>query len=605
MNEDEDTSSTIRDANSEGAETPNSVAGIKLEKILSSSRPLPPKSLKRYTTRQLRKRHTEPWLVFLILAIAATILAANFQKASDSSDQNSCIISDGSEAEQLFRINFVAARGLSFAKAKFIDLLWDTAIGQGGRFIHGLILHQLISRAVTLLLERSALSYVSFLGIKFSTVSIESLWRFLCIMFPTTPLNTTVISGSSFLVIGYVLAFPTIWSATTGYEADTIPAYDILGTGAFITKDSDRLTTCWSVQDPGRFDSNLIHPIIGPTFAQSYETWENIGDMKEFDRLNMRTEHPTVETSAEFRNLYAYAIAKETFLYRYNGSIDSTMSQQIYGMDNWYENDCYNNSVETASGYNFSSSCVESQLYTSVVGWQYAGVGQKDAEKLPSDTRHIMLEPGSHANLSDSDFIPYDTTFHLDSNISFADGVIPYTSVLWWNNTRIALDAPFISMETACKWSKGNLGLCLCFDGKVLSQDFRKLDQICLNDTGYRWGFSGFVLVVALALESAWLLICATMWSVIITKSEFVKMHRPGTGVIRGVLDIAGAIESRIGSDTGAYTEEELERELAKCPPVGYDIDHEPGYQRILLRPMRHGIRTRRSLHINGRTSYG
>ncbi|KAJ8124494.1 hypothetical protein O1611_g9146 [Lasiodiplodia mahajangana] len=97
------------------------------------------------------------------------------------------------------------------------------------------------------------------------------------------------------------------------------------------------------------------------------------------------------------------------------------------------------------------------------------------------------------------------------------------------------------------------------------------------------------------------------MWFVIITKSELVKMHRPGTGVIRGILDIAGAINSSIGTDTGAYVESELERALGKCPPVGYEIDtaNGTGHQGIRLRPMPNTTQTRRRLRVRGNTLYG
>ncbi|GAW20456.1 hypothetical protein ANO14919_099620 [Xylariales sp. No.14919] len=594
----------------ESTNEPHSLAGEKLEEVPSGPKPLPPKGLNPYTTRQLRKRHVEPWLVFSILAIVGTILTATLVHNGGAAVQKGCTAIDGSEAEDLFRINLVVINGLTFVRAKFIDLLWDTAIGQGGRFVHGLILHQLVSRALTLLLERSALPFSFFLGVKFSTVSIESLWCCIRILYSRAPVRTSILVAGLFLAIGYVLAFPTIWSAATGYEADVVPAYDILGIGAFVPKDSDRLKTCWSVSDLNRVGPGLNNPILGPKFSQAYGGWENIGDKKEFQRLKMRTVSPAVETSEAFTNLYAYAIAKETFFRRHDRDSERELTQlnQTSGADTWYDNNCYNNGIETGTGYNFTAECKSKQLYTSVHGWQYAGLGQKEKENLSPDTRdEENPKDESRAEPNNSDYVPYNTSFLLDTEIIAEEHLVPYNSTIWWNGTRVPLNAPFLDFGANCQWFKGSLGLCLCLDGKVISKDFRTSDQICLNDTGYIWGFSGTVLLLALALEAAWLLLCSLMWCAVLAKSQLVKLHRPGAGVIRSVLDIAGAIDLSIGTDTGAYAEDELRKKLEKCPPIGFEVDDSDGagYERIRLRPVRHGVRTRRNIRVNKHTLYG
>ncbi|KAI0426477.1 hypothetical protein F5Y09DRAFT_351167 [Xylaria sp. FL1042] len=557
--------------------------------VLNSPKPLPPKKLKRYTTLQLRQRHVQSWLVFCILAIVGTVLVASLLGASI---QEGCIDSNESETEQLFRINIVLVQGLSFTKAKFIGLLWDTAIGQGGRFVHGLVLHQLVSRALTFILERKALPYSFFLGVKFSTVSLESLWACFQSIYSAAPTSTLHILIGLFLAISYVLAFAIIWSAATGYEAATVPAYDILHSGAYFPQDSDNLTTCWSVRDLNRVGSNLNKPITGPAFAQVYGSWDNIGKKKEFEKWNIRD-----SDSGPFADLYRYAIAKETFFHRHNTT--NFAPQRFYdATESWYDDGCYKRGMETANGYTFEGNCTANLLYASADGWQYAGLEQKESENLPLD---------SHANNNDSGYFLYNTTFFLDRNLEIEEGMVPYNSSLWWNSTRITLDAPFLDIGSDCQWSEGSLGLCICLDGNVLTENFRNSPQICLNDTGYRWGFSSFVLFIGLALETTWLLICAIMWFVILTQSELVKMHRPGAGVIRSVLDIAGAINSSLGPDTGAYADNELKKALARCPPVGFDIDDREriGYERIRLRPMQHGTRIRRKLGVNRHTLYG
>ncbi|KAI0551566.1 hypothetical protein F4679DRAFT_538398 [Xylaria curta] len=599
--------SNIQGDNAGSANVLHSFAEGRLEEVLSSPKPLPPKRLKKYTTKKLWRRHTKPWLVYSILAIVATILIATLLRNSKSSDQKECMDSVGSGTEELFRINIVLIRGLSFARAKSLDLLWDTAIGQGGRFVHGLILHQLVSKALTLFLESSTLPYSFFLGVKFSAVSFESLWCCIQLLFAKNSIRTSFLVAGLFLAISHVLAFATIWSATTGYEADTVPAYDILNAGAFVPRGSDRLTTCWSVQDLDRVVQGRSEPILGPIFAQAYGNWGNIGDQKEFRRLKMRTKSPAVKTSEAFANLYAYAIAKETFLRRYNTTQLAQLGHAS-DTDKWSDRNCYNSGIETAVGYNFTKDCVATQLYKSVDGWQYAGHGQRGSENLPSDPRdEENLHSNSRAKPNDSDYVPYNTTFLLDHDIQLKENVVPYNSTIWWNGTRTPLDAPFLNIGSDCQWFGGSLGLCLCLDGNVLTTDFRHSGQICLNDTGYLWGFSWFLLLIGFALEATWLLMCSLMWYVISTRSKLIKLHRPGTGTIRSILDIAGAINLSIGTDNGAYTEHELKRELEKHPPIGFDVDNYGGvrYERIRLRPMRHAVGMRRNLWVNRHTLYG
>ncbi|KAI3323718.1 hypothetical protein HD806DRAFT_543936 [Xylariaceae sp. AK1471] len=606
--------STLQDSNAESTDalcTHGSQA--EAEAALNHYEPLPPKKLERDTTRQLRKRNLELLLLYSILAVVVAVLIFTSQaswssrlKFDGSEDGNACVESfnSRSEAERLFQLNVHAIRGLSFTRAKLIDLLWDTVVGQGGRFIHGLVLHQLVSRALTLLMERSVLPYSFLIPVRFSTVSIESLWSCCRILFVTKPIRTTAITIGLLFTIGHVLAFATFWSAATGYEAETVPAYEIAAPGTFISKESEQLTLCWSVPNLDRVGPYLNKTIIGPTFSRAYGSWENIGDKKEFERLRMRSKSPLVDTSEDFQNIYAYAIAKETFFSRYNSTAFSEQAKVI-GRDTWYDSCGYNGS-ETANGYKFYETCTY-DLYSSVDGWQFAGFGQKEQENLPPDWRNeTNLEDPGHPMPADSDYVPYRATFLLDADTSMGDFVVPYNSTIWWNDTRIMLNAPFLDIGSDCRWFEGSLGVCLCLDGDVLREDFRRNPKTCLNSTGYSWGLSSFVVLVGLLLETTWLLTCGLMWFLIMANSELVKAHRPGTGVIRAVIDIAGAISLSLGTDVGAYTDKELKKELEKRHPVGYGLnDHEEAtYPRIQLSPMLNGMRVRPKMRLDNETIY-
>jgi hypothetical protein len=96
------------------------------------------------------------------------------------------------------------------------------------------------------------------------------------------------------------------------------------------------------------------------------------------------------------------------------------------------------------------------------------------------------------------------------------------------------------------------------------------------------------------------------MWFIAMSESELVKHHRPGSGFVRAIIDISRAIDISLGSDTGAYTDKELTKELEKCHPVGYSlVEHEqPTKPLIRLIPMPGGMRMRPQIRIDKKTLY-
>ncbi|KAI3333736.1 hypothetical protein F4824DRAFT_512883 [Ustulina deusta] len=540
---------------------------------------LPPKKLKRYTMHQLRKRHVEPCCVYSVLAIAAIVSVAAFVPHARRAQSTNAFVCPNLEVSN-FHVNLPVLEGTSFAEAKYIDLAWDTVVGRGGSFLHGLVLHHLVSRVFTMMMEHSALPYYFYLQVIFDPASAQSLWSCMRLLFAKKPLSSTITVIGVFFAISHVLAFSIIWSAATGYEFSTATAYAIADPSAFVLLASSELTLCWSVKDFHRLEQSIDNPwtgptITGPTINQAYTSWEDIGLGKEFDNYVTNT------SSDVFRDIYQC----------------KTLLPQISGRYSWFRDGCNTSGNETGTGYHFNDSCISTDLYSSVDGWQYtraAQVGSTTASNKSS------LDPEYHS---------YEATFRLDADVALGPSVVPYNSTFLWNGTSVELDAPFLDIGSDCRWSKGNLGVCICFKGSVLDRDFRSNQKTCVNDTGYNWGFSFALVLLGLGLETAWLLLCGLMWFIAMSRSQLIKSHRPGTGIVRSIIDISKAIEMSLGADTGAYTDEELTKELEKCHPVGYFLEHDEQAKnpRIRLMPVPGGMSTRArvNMKISKNTLYG
>ncbi|KUI54705.1 hypothetical protein VP1G_10689 [Cytospora mali] len=208
-------------------------------------------------------------------------------------------------------------------------------------------------------------------------------------------------------------------------------------------------------------------------------------------------------------------------------------------------------------------------FYREFTGFQFVGVGQDPQVENRTDEPWL------------------NTTFQLDTSVNMSTwqpgeelDPVPYNSTLWFNGSAIALDAPFLNMpanDTDCKWFDYT-GLCLCYGDTLLTSDFRQDNNlICISEAGYVWGFSSVITLIGIIIEVCWIIGCFGMWLDVHINSTLFRMNRPASGLVRNILDIAGAIQRDLGNDTGAYKNRELVKALEKCSPVGYEVDDTGG----------------------------
>ena len=117
---------------------------------------------------------------------------------------------------------------LTFSEAKLIDVVWDDVVGRGGQSILAIVTFKVFTKTLTRLLEerRSSVSYGMFEAVVFQEASMSSIWK----MGSTVCRNVTCREMAAFVWMAmasiYLLSFPTLLSAMTGYTTNVAPYFN-------------------------------------------------------------------------------------------------------------------------------------------------------------------------------------------------------------------------------------------------------------------------------------------------------------------------------------------------------------------------------------------
>ena len=112
---------------------------------------------------------------------------------------------------------------MPFASAKLIDVAFDVVVGRGGQALVALILDKACTKALIRIMEKSSVAYGTYEAITLQPSSVWALW----IMFRDFWENEgkrgrwTLLSVMTSTL--YVLMFPTLTSAMTGYISTSMP----------------------------------------------------------------------------------------------------------------------------------------------------------------------------------------------------------------------------------------------------------------------------------------------------------------------------------------------------------------------------------------------
>ncbi|KXX79416.1 hypothetical protein MMYC01_203523 [Madurella mycetomatis] len=358
---------------------------------------------------------------------------------------------------------------------------------------------------------------------------------------------------------------------------------------SWVTKETGELNVCWSLDiRRTEIDGVVESVILGPKFGAVFKSFSNPNYPNMWDVSAMDT------ASEEFRNIFAFLEFLGPF-----GIYQSFKKNPAPGTLVWNETSEVNATCVRDIAY-IPPEYPKKGLPISLKGWQFLGVDQdltvdeQDIFKVdpPNATRTIRL---------------LHSVFELNDSIPYQRGAVPYNSSLWYNGTSIHLKAPFLDVNFNCAWWPTALGECICYKGKLLTEDFRiDSHKLCTGGGNYVWGFSHFITCVGLVLEFIWCLICLCLWIFSTQRSNLAKHGRPATGAVRSILDLSEVVNERLGDNTCWYTDKQLRKALKSSHMVRYATkERVDGTCHLGLVSVQDGHLGRRDICIDIKKYYG
>ncbi|KAK4175469.1 hypothetical protein QBC36DRAFT_189827 [Triangularia setosa] len=114
------------------------------------------------------------------------------------------------------------AKPMSFAEVKVIDLAWDLIIGRAGQALLAWVSWKAFTSYVAVMIQKRPTTYAAYYTtfIKQET-SLATIYRLIGELGPRNILDSKVVMVFVVFTLNFILAFPTMASAMTGYSAST------------------------------------------------------------------------------------------------------------------------------------------------------------------------------------------------------------------------------------------------------------------------------------------------------------------------------------------------------------------------------------------------
>lgn len=197
----------------------------------------------KYISQYIRDKHSRRfWIhvaLFFVLMLAL-MSSGLIVLASDNSSGQYCDPGGNFDftqtynpwaREHTFQITLGFGR-MTFTQAKAIDVVWDVVVGRGGQFLLAAICFHVFSKSLGLRLEqpKASISYGGFRAIVFERPTLSSTLKLVLDLRSTAGWRTKASVLWMIIASIYVVAFPTMTSAMTGYSSN-VDAYFDDGTG--------------------------------------------------------------------------------------------------------------------------------------------------------------------------------------------------------------------------------------------------------------------------------------------------------------------------------------------------------------------------------------
>ena len=182
-----------------------------------------------------------------------------------ASDISCDLVSTNASAfEKIFTIDLRSQSQLSFAQAKFIDVVWDLLIGQGGRLLLVWISYIVFMDGLARLIETSPVSYNLYAAIVFDTSSLTATWYALKAVSTGRGWRGRAFFAWFGIATIYVLGYSTLMSAATGYINPSDARYKMTD-GGLIKPDSEDIKHCIVLSTGSQVGFPDNHLILGPS----------------------------------------------------------------------------------------------------------------------------------------------------------------------------------------------------------------------------------------------------------------------------------------------------------------------------------------------------
>ena len=212
--------------------------------------------------------------------------------------------------EKAFTINLRSPVHLSFAEAKGIDVVWDLIVGQGGRLLLASISYIVFMDGLTRLLETSAVSYQLYATIVFDNCSLQSTWTSLNAIFTGHGWRGRAFLAWFFAASIYVLAFPALISAATGYVTPSTLGIRLSDQTIFPST-SKEIVNCYNLLHGANSRIGLKETLVsGPPILNLDVNFMTSGD---YYTLDLTPDSPLYMTMRNFSITYPLYMAMTNY----------------------------------------------------------------------------------------------------------------------------------------------------------------------------------------------------------------------------------------------------------------------------------------------------
>ncbi|KAK0744565.1 hypothetical protein B0T21DRAFT_280580 [Apiosordaria backusii] len=171
---------------------------------------------------------------------------------------------------------------MSFAEVKVIDLIWDLVIGRAGQALLAWVSWKVFASYVAVMIQKRPTTYSAYFTIFVKQeTSFTTIYRLIRELGPQNILGSKAVMVFVIFTLNFILAFPTMASAMTGYAASVEAFIQDRNSEGYIKYSTFELVE-YVVHDGHRIG-------LTKNYIMSYRAPENVRQYGFFGRLNSNT----------------------------------------------------------------------------------------------------------------------------------------------------------------------------------------------------------------------------------------------------------------------------------------------------------------------------